>query len=77
MTRTPSEQDKANSFARVYRLGDPLFASMIGIAAVMSRVRRDEINKNPAKASEIGYGTIVELGQHRLARWWNGDFQGL
>ncbi|KAJ5216784.1 hypothetical protein N7468_009792 [Penicillium chermesinum] len=61
----------------ISKLADPLFAVTIGIAASASRIRRDQIEKNPEKASEIGYATIVQLGQHRLQRWWNGDFQGL
>jgi hypothetical protein len=49
----------------------------MGVAAVMSRIRRDQIEQNPSKASEIGYGTVMQLGQQRLQRWWNGDYQNL
>ncbi|KAJ5156492.1 hypothetical protein N7492_009295 [Penicillium capsulatum] len=59
------------------RIGDPIFALTIGVAASFSRIRRDQIEKNPEKASEIGYGTVVQIGQRRLQRWWNGDFSNL
>ncbi|CEJ54697.1 hypothetical protein PEBR_31755 [Penicillium brasilianum] len=59
------------------KLGDPIFAVTMGIAASLSRIRREQIEKTPEKASEIGYGTIVQLGQRRLQRWWNGDFKDL
>ncbi|KAJ5726533.1 uncharacterized protein N7483_007890 [Penicillium malachiteum] len=61
----------------ISRIGDPLFALTMGIAASMSRIRRDQQEKNPEKASEIGYGTVLQTGQRRLQRWWNGDFQHL
>ncbi|KAJ5584130.1 uncharacterized protein N7459_003930 [Penicillium hispanicum] len=59
------------------RIGDPLFALTMGVAAAMTRIRRDQCEKNPEKAREIGYSTVVQTGQRRLQRWWNGDFQGL
>ncbi|KAJ5888842.1 hypothetical protein N7495_008883 [Penicillium taxi] len=61
----------------ISKLGDPLFALAIGVAASMTRIRRDIGEKTPAKASEIGYGTVAEVGQRRLQRWWNGDFEHL
>ncbi|KAJ6032453.1 hypothetical protein N7540_003185 [Penicillium herquei] len=61
----------------ISRIGDPLFALTMGIAASMSRIRRDQQEKNPEKASEIGYVTVLQTGQRRLQRWWNGDFQDL
>jgi hypothetical protein len=66
-----------NFFFTIIRLGDPIFAVTMGIAASLSRIRREQIEKNPEKASEIGYGTVVQLGQRRLQRWWNGDFKDL
>ncbi|KAJ5169076.1 uncharacterized protein N7482_004670 [Penicillium canariense] len=59
------------------KIGDPIFALGMGVAAAFSRIRRDQIEKNPEKASDIGYGTVVQLGQRRLQRWWNGDFKDL
>ncbi|KAJ5220900.1 uncharacterized protein N7469_009787 [Penicillium citrinum] len=59
------------------RIGDPIFALAMGVSAAMTRIRRDQIEKNPEKASEITYGGIMQLGQKRLQRWWNGDFQGV
>ncbi|KAJ5710683.1 hypothetical protein N7488_004839 [Penicillium malachiteum] len=61
----------------ISRIGDPLFALTMGIAASMSRIRRDQQEQNPEKASEIGFGTVLQTGQRRLQRWWNGDFQNL
>lgn len=60
-----------------HRLGDPLFALTIGIGASMSRILRDQREKFPEQASVIGYGAVAQLGQQRLQRWWNGDFQDL
>ncbi|CAL5872305.1 uncharacterized protein PFLUO_LOCUS6566 [Penicillium psychrofluorescens] len=57
------------------RVGDPLFALAMGISAAMSRIRRDQQNKFPERASEIGYGTVWQTGGKRLQRWWNGDFK--
>ncbi|KAJ5984374.1 hypothetical protein N7481_006473 [Penicillium waksmanii] len=59
------------------RIGDPIFALTMGVTAAMTRIRRDQIEKSPEKASEIGYGAVVQLGQKRLQRWWNGDFKDL
>lgn len=59
------------------RIGDPIFALSMGVAAAFSRIRRDQQEKHPDKAAEIGYGSILQLGQHRLQRWWNGDFKNL
>lgn len=59
------------------RLGDPLFALTMGVTAALTRIRRDQQEKNPERASEIGYGTVMQLGQRRLQRWWNGDFEEL
>jgi hypothetical protein len=58
-------------------MGDPIFALTMGITAALSRIRRDQQEKNPDKALEIGYGTVMQLGQRRLQRWWNGDFKDL
>lgn len=49
----------------------------MGVTAALTRIRRDQQEKNPERASEIGYGTIAQLGQRRLQRWWNGDFKDL
>ncbi|KAJ5090384.1 hypothetical protein N7532_009068 [Penicillium argentinense] len=61
------------------RIGDPIFALTMGVSAALTRIRRDQIEKSPSpeKAAEIGYGTIVQMGQRRLQRWWNGDFKDL
>jgi hypothetical protein len=57
------------------RIADPLFALTMGVSAALTRIRRDQCEKYPGKASEISYGTIVQTGGQRLQRWWNGDFQ--
>lgn len=69
-------QIRANHF-RENRIGDPLFALTMGVTAAFTRIRRDQVEKNPERALEIGYGTVIQLGQRRLQRWWNGDFQDL
>ncbi|KAJ5562263.1 hypothetical protein N7461_001024 [Penicillium sp. DV-2018c] len=61
----------------ISRVGDPLFALSVGVGAALSRIRRDQQEKYPERASEITYGSIVQTSGHRLQRWWNGDFQGL
>jgi hypothetical protein len=46
----------------------------MGMTAAITRIRRDQIDKSP-EAPEIGHGDVVQLGQKRLQRWWNGDFK--
>ncbi|KAJ5755353.1 hypothetical protein N7533_004896 [Penicillium manginii] len=58
------------------RIGDPIFALTMGMTAAITRIRRDQIDKSP-EAPEIGYGAVVQLGQKRLQRWWNGDFKNV
>jgi hypothetical protein len=48
----------------------------MGMTAAITRIRRDQIDKSP-EAPEIGYGAVVQLGQKRLQRWWNGDFKNV
>ncbi|CAI7584004.1 unnamed protein product [Penicillium pancosmium] len=57
------------------RIGDPIFALTMGVTAAITRIRRDQIEKSPENTPEIGYGAVVQLGQKRLQRWWNGDFK--
>ncbi|KAF7719230.1 Uncharacterized protein PECH_004843 [Penicillium ucsense] len=59
------------------KAADPIFALTMGIAAAFSRIRREQVEKHPERASEIGYGTVVQLGQRRIQRWWRGDFQNV
>ncbi|KAJ5317265.1 hypothetical protein N7508_001773 [Penicillium antarcticum] len=59
----------------ISRIADPLFALTMGVTAALTRIRRDQREKNPERASEISYGTVVQTGGQRLQRWWNGDFQ--
>lgn len=47
----------------------------MGVTAAITRIRRDQIDKSPENTPEIGYGAVVQLGQKRLQRWWNGDFK--
>ncbi|KAJ5145613.1 uncharacterized protein N7515_000177 [Penicillium bovifimosum] len=61
----------------ISRVADPLFAVAMGVSAALSRIRRDQLEKYPERASEITYGSIVQTSGHRLQRWWDGDFQGL
>lgn len=66
-----------STLINTHRMGDPIFALTMGVAAALSRIRRDQQEKNPDRASEIGYRTVMQLGQRRLQRWWNGDFRDL
>ncbi|KAL4747192.1 hypothetical protein BDW72DRAFT_197002 [Aspergillus terricola var. indicus] len=53
---------------------DPLFAAAIGSSAALVRIKREVKEKHPEAASEIGFGTILEIGGERLNRWWAGEF---
>ncbi|EAW07994.1 uncharacterized protein ACLA_027160 [Aspergillus clavatus NRRL 1] len=59
------------------RLADPIFAFLIGSSAALIRIRREEREKHPARAAEIGFGAVAQTGVNRLRRWWAGDFEGL
>lgn len=61
---------------RKHRAADPLFALAIGSSAALLRIRREEKEKYPDSAAEIGYGTVLGTGGERLKRWWNGEFDG-
>ncbi|KAL4801460.1 hypothetical protein BDV18DRAFT_149259 [Aspergillus unguis] len=55
---------------------DPLFAAAIGSTAAFLRIRREEREKHPESAKEIGFGTVLGTGGDRLKRWWAGEFDG-
>ncbi|KAL4986654.1 hypothetical protein BDW68DRAFT_162787 [Aspergillus falconensis] len=55
---------------------DPLFAAAIGSSAALIRIKREEKEKHPAPAGEIGFGTVLGIGSERLKRWWAGEFDG-
>lgn len=61
---------------RKHRAADPLFALAIGSSAALLRIKREEKEKNPDSAAEIGYGTVLGTGGERLKRWWSGEFDG-
>ncbi|KAJ5482407.1 hypothetical protein N7475_001219 [Penicillium sp. IBT 31633x] len=61
----------------ISRTADPVFALAMGVSAALSRIRRDQRDKYPERASEITYGSIIQTSGQRLQRWWNGDFQGV
>ncbi|OJJ44175.1 hypothetical protein ASPZODRAFT_18943 [Penicilliopsis zonata CBS 506.65] len=61
----------------ISKFADPIFAFTIGTAAAAVRIRRDQQEKYPERASEIGYGVVLADGGRRLQRWWRGDFSGL
>lgn len=54
-----------------------MFAVAIGTSAALIRIRRDQQEKQPERAKEIGYGEAMSLGANRVRRWWAGDFAGL
>ncbi|PKY02428.1 hypothetical protein P168DRAFT_320000 [Aspergillus campestris IBT 28561] len=59
------------------KLGDPLFAFTIGASAALLRIQRDQREKNPDRAAQIGMGSVLGDGGRRVQRWWRGDFVGL
>ncbi|EAW23029.1 uncharacterized protein NFIA_017300 [Aspergillus fischeri NRRL 181] len=63
--------------SREHRFADPIFAFTIGTSAALIRIRREEREKHPEQAGEIGFGTIAKTGADRVRRWWAGDFEGL
>lgn len=60
------------------RIGDPLFATGIGMSAALVRIRREARERDPAaaRAGEIGYGRVLGIGLERVRRWWGGEFGG-
>ncbi|KAL3485807.1 hypothetical protein BJX62DRAFT_242612 [Aspergillus germanicus] len=60
----------------ISKAADPLFAMTIGASAALIRIRREEREKHPERAGEIGFGAVFGTGAERLGRWWNGDFDG-
>ncbi|KAL2809543.1 hypothetical protein BJX63DRAFT_405306 [Aspergillus granulosus] len=58
----------------ISKAADPLFALTIGASAALIRIRREEREKHPERAAEIGFGAVFETGKERLGRWWNGEF---
>ncbi|KAB8241431.1 hypothetical protein BDV35DRAFT_384944 [Aspergillus flavus] len=61
----------------ISKVGDPFFAFTIGVSAAFLRICRDQREKFPEKAQEIGYGEVLQMGGRRLRRWWAGDFERL
>ncbi|KAI9924519.1 hypothetical protein AWENTII_009603 [Aspergillus wentii] len=61
----------------ISKLADPLFAFAIGTSAAFIRIRREQQEKFPERAGEIGVGTVLGLGGERIRRWWGGEFEGL
>jgi hypothetical protein len=49
----------------------------IGMSAALVRIRREQREKQPERAGEIGYGSVLGTGMGRLSRWWAGEFRGL
>ncbi|KAL4875564.1 hypothetical protein BJY04DRAFT_201657 [Aspergillus karnatakaensis] len=58
----------------ISKVADPLFAFVIGSSAALVRIRREEKEKNPERAAQIGIGSVLGTGGERLSRWWNGEF---
>ncbi|GFF43587.1 hypothetical protein IFM58399_06997 [Aspergillus lentulus] len=63
--------------SRDHRFADPVFAFTIGTSAALIRIRREEREKHPERAGEIGFEAIAKTGADRVRRWWAGDFEGL
>lgn len=66
----------ANHTAKT-RAADPIFAFAIGTSAALVRIRRDQQEKHPERAGEIGYGDVFSTGTNRVRRWWAGEFTGV
>ncbi|KAF7161829.1 hypothetical protein CNMCM6106_008940 [Aspergillus hiratsukae] len=74
---TASHADTDIETLTTLRFADPIFAFTIGTSAALIRLRREEREKHPERAGEIGFGTIAKTGADRVRRWWAGDFEGL
>ncbi|KAL1997761.1 hypothetical protein VTN02DRAFT_865 [Thermoascus thermophilus] len=59
------------------KIGDPIFAILIGTSAALVRIRREQREQHREKTGEIGFGSILETGSRRVRMWWNGEFKGL
>lgn len=64
-------------FGEKNRIADPIFALTIGTSAALLRIQRDQREKFPDQAKDIGIGHVVSVGAGRVRRWWAGDFEGL
>ena len=67
----------ANTTPQKTRAADPVFAFAIGTSAALVRIRRDQQEKHPERAGEIGYGDVLATGTNRVRRWWAGEFTGV
>ncbi|OJK03293.1 uncharacterized protein BO66DRAFT_385914 [Aspergillus aculeatinus CBS 121060] len=61
----------------ISKAADPIFAFAIGTTAALLRIQREQREKFPERAKDIGIGSVVQLGASRVQRWWAGDFAGL
>jgi hypothetical protein len=64
------------SFVR-NRIADPLFAIAIGASAATLRIQREQREQAVLEGRDpkaIGLVTVLEVGDRRVRRWWNGDF---
>ncbi|PYI16194.1 hypothetical protein BO86DRAFT_392161 [Aspergillus japonicus CBS 114.51] len=61
----------------ISKAADPIFAFAIGTTAALLRIQREQREKFPERAKDIGIGGVVQLGARRVQRWWAGDFAGL
>ncbi|KAJ9309201.1 hypothetical protein DTO271D3_8964 [Paecilomyces variotii] len=59
------------------KIGDPIFALAIGASAAFVRIQREERERHPDRAKEIGIKTIFDMGQRRVGKWWRGEFKDL
>lgn len=65
---------KKSTTHRTNRALDPLFAAAIGSSAALIRIKREEKEKRPEAAGEIGFGDVLGTGGERLKKWWAGEF---
>ena len=76
LNRHDMEYMYANHTAKT-RAADPIFAFAIGTSAALVRIRRDQQEKHPERAGEIGYGDLLSTGTNRVRKWWAGEFTGV
>jgi len=73
----------------ISRIGDPIFALVIGTSSAYIRIQREQrerIKQQQQEAGDsekglVGVGppppSVLETGSRRLRMWWKGEFRGL
>ncbi|KAI5289568.1 hypothetical protein KEM52_000740 [Ascosphaera acerosa] len=56
----------------ISRLGDPIFAILIGSSSAYLRIRREHKEKHPEAADDLA--SLARLGWQRGGRWLRGEY---